>query len=56
MNNTWYLTNQYSLKYETRIPNKRRILGISTSNLSNCLTGRSKTAGGFKWKYKNNIK
>lgn len=29
-----------------------QILGISRSNISNCLTGRSLTAGGFKWKYK----
>lgn len=30
----------------------KRILGISVTNICNCLTGRSKTAGGFKWKYK----
>lgn len=33
----------------------KQILGISVTNLCNCLTGRSKTAGGFKWKYKNSI-
>lgn len=29
--------------------------GIKRTNISNCLTGLSKSAGGYKWKYKNNI-
>ncbi len=29
-----------------------QILEISITSICNCLTGRSKTAGGFKWKYK----
>lgn len=28
------------------------ITGIKSSNISNCLTGLSKSAGGYKWKYK----
>lgn len=28
-------------------------LGILSSSISSCLTGRFKTAGGFKWRYKN---
>lgn len=32
----------------------KKILGISVTNISNCLSGVSKTAGGFKWKYKIN--
>ena len=29
----------------------QRSLGISRNSVSNCLTGRNKTAGGFIWKY-----
>jgi len=29
------------------------IIGVSQGSLSYCLTGRSKTCGGYKWKYKN---
>lgn len=29
-------------------------LDISYSNLSNCLTGRAQTAGGFQWEYDSN--
>lgn len=27
---------------------------ILTSSITNCINGRSKTAGGFVWEYKNN--
>lgn len=30
-----------------------KALNISRNSISNCLTGRSNTAGGYKWKYKN---
>jgi plasmid maintenance system antidote protein VapI len=29
-----------------------RLTGVSIANISGCLKGRQKTAGGFKWKYK----
>lgn len=32
-----------------------RQLGINQGNINNALKGRIKTAGGFKWVYKNNI-
>ena len=28
-------------------------IGVSQPTLSTCLTGRSKTSGGYKWVYKN---
>lgn len=31
----------------------QRSLGISRNSVSNCLTGRNKTAGGYVWKYLN---
>jgi len=30
------------------------IIGVKQSSLSHCLTGRSKSCGGYKWKYKTN--
>lgn len=40
------LINEYQSKYDAS-----KKCGISAANISNCLHGRSKTAGGFIWKF-----
>ena len=41
-----FLCEYNSLTYATKIT------GISRTNISNCLRNRSKSAGGYHWKYK----
>ena len=48
---------QLSLKGEfikeyTSLSNAERETGIPRGNITSCLTGKNKTAGGYKWEYK----
>jgi len=44
------LDNVFVREYES-ISSASREIGITVSNIVNCLHGKQKTAGGYKWKY-----
>ena len=45
------LEGRYIKEY-TSLSNAERETGISRGNITSCLTGKNKTAGGYKWEYK----
>lgn len=45
-------SNNFLLKYDS-IKDAHRKTGILAESISNCLRGKSKTSGGFIWKYQN---
>lgn len=43
-----------TLCFNEEIYKSSKILNISRNSISNCLTGRCKSSGGYHWKYNEN--
>ena len=48
-------TNEVLKEFES-VTKAAEFIGVKQGTLSGCLLGKAKTSGGFKWKYKSNLK